>query len=106
MKSNGFRFWIACVSTECGNALPDKNGISNGLSVDPMRAVLCRGRLRLKRIIRRTNPGLDAGYPIDQRTMPAKRQGRHQRHGGVGAYLTIPEVSQDPKGSPKRPTPR
>jgi hypothetical protein len=35
MKSKGFRFWIACVFTECGNALPDKNGISNGLSVDP-----------------------------------------------------------------------
>jgi len=70
--------------------------IRNGFPVDPVRAVLCRLGLGLKRIVRRTNPNGRGGLPLQQRIMPAIRQGRPPRSVGVPRNLCIPVVPGTP----------
>jgi len=66
--------------------------VGNCFAVDPVRTVFRRGRLRLERIVRRTNPNGRSRFPFKQRIVPTIRQGRSPRCIGVARNLRIPVV--------------
>ena len=65
----------------------------NSVAVDPVRAVSRRGRLRLVRVVRRTDPNGRGRFPFKQRIVPTIRQGRPPRCIGVARNLRIPVVA-------------